>query len=108
MVGSTTIPVLRTSLSLRFRPKHQRTGALQDASRGLAVIGQSASVLECGGPPPLFIAHEIRTRFQTPFAPFVHPKLPLAGALPAATLSHGLVIFVGDEVTSLILISDWR
>jgi hypothetical protein len=26
---------------------------------------------------------------QTPFAPFVHPKLPLAGSLPTATLAHG-------------------
>jgi hypothetical protein len=43
------------------------------------------------------------------FAQFVHHKLPLAarlglcwGARPAT------VNFVGDEVTSLILISDWR
>ena len=35
-------------------PKRQRTGALQDASRGSGTIGQRASVLECGGPPPLF------------------------------------------------------
>jgi len=35
-------------------PKRQRTGALQDASRGSFVTGQRASVLECGGPPPLF------------------------------------------------------
>jgi len=36
------------------RPKRQRTGALQDASRNSFAIGQRASVLECGGPPPLF------------------------------------------------------
>jgi hypothetical protein len=46
----------------------------------LLVIAQRASVLECGGPPPLFTAPEIRTQFQFNFAPFVHPKLPLAGA----------------------------
>ena len=38
----------------RTRPKRQRAGALQDASRHPGIIGQRASVLECGGPPPLF------------------------------------------------------
>jgi hypothetical protein len=36
------------------RPKRQRAGALQDASRSSVVIGQRVSVLDCGGPPPLF------------------------------------------------------
>lgn len=33
--------------------KRQRTGALQDASRGSTVTGKRASVLECGSPLPL-------------------------------------------------------
>ena len=33
--------------------KRQRAGALQNASRSSRVIGQRASVLDCGGPPPL-------------------------------------------------------
>ena len=39
-------------------PKRQRAGALHDAGAPPVVIGQRASVLECGGPPPLFMAHE--------------------------------------------------
>jgi len=35
-------------------PKRQRTGALQNAARRAAIIGKRASVLDCGGPPPLF------------------------------------------------------
>ena len=35
-------------------PKRQRTAALQDASRRPWAIGERGSVLECGGPPPLF------------------------------------------------------
>jgi hypothetical protein len=34
--------------------KLQRAGALQDAARGPVVVGQRVSVLDCGGPPPLF------------------------------------------------------
>jgi hypothetical protein len=34
--------------------KRQGAGALQDASRGSVVIEKRASVLDCGGPPPLF------------------------------------------------------
>jgi len=34
-----------------------QTGALQDNSRGSVVLGQRASVLECGGPPPLLTSH---------------------------------------------------
>jgi hypothetical protein len=33
--------------------KRQRAGALQDASRNSQVAGIRASVLDCGGPPPL-------------------------------------------------------
>jgi hypothetical protein len=44
-------PVLASGQS--FVPKRQRAGALQDASRGSFVTGQRASVLDCGGPPPL-------------------------------------------------------
>jgi len=40
----------------RLVPKRQRAGAVQDASRGSGAIGQRASVLDCGGPPPLFSA----------------------------------------------------
>ena len=38
--------------------KRQRAGALQNASRDSRVIGQRASVLDCGGPPPLSPAGE--------------------------------------------------
>ena len=41
----------RSAMSL---PKRQGAGALQDASRGSVVIGERASVLECGRPRPLF------------------------------------------------------
>ena len=37
-------------------PKRQRTGALQNASRHSPAAGIRASVLDCGGPPPLFPA----------------------------------------------------
>jgi hypothetical protein len=61
----------RSAMSL---PKRQRAGALQDASRGSEVIGQRASVLECGGPPPLFhrapnpptISNTLHPRSSTP------------------------------------------
>jgi len=35
-------------------PMRQGTGALQDTSHGPVVISKRASVLDCGGPPPLF------------------------------------------------------
>jgi hypothetical protein len=38
--------------------KRQRAGAVQDASRDSRVIGQRASVLDYGGPPPLSSASE--------------------------------------------------
>jgi hypothetical protein len=38
--------------------KRQRAGAVQDASRDSRVIGKRASVLDCGGPPPLSSASE--------------------------------------------------
>ena len=54
-------PVLRCRLRLcprhatpHARPKRQRTGALQDASRISDAVVPRASVLDCGGPPPLF------------------------------------------------------
>jgi hypothetical protein len=34
--------------------KRQRTDALQEASRLPGIINPHASVLDCGGPPPLF------------------------------------------------------
>ena len=43
-------------------PKRQRTGALQNASRGSGTIGQRASILECGGPPPLFSAKLVKSQ----------------------------------------------
>ena len=53
--------MLRCRLRLRprratpaARPKRQRTGALQDASRISDAVVPRASVLDCGGPPPLF------------------------------------------------------
>jgi hypothetical protein len=36
------------------RAKLQRAGAVQDASRDPVAFGKRASVVECGGPPPLF------------------------------------------------------
>ncbi len=39
---------------VRDLPKRQRTGALQDASRGSIAAEERASVLDCGGTPPLF------------------------------------------------------
>jgi len=63
------------------RPKRQRAGALQDASRGSIVISQRASVLDCGGPPPLFTANE--THAISNALCLVHTSqtaiLPLAG-----------------------------
>jgi hypothetical protein len=47
-----------------FPAQSARAGALQDAPRDLVVIAQRVSVLECGGPPPLFMAHETRIQFQ--------------------------------------------
>jgi hypothetical protein len=38
--------------------KRQRAGAVQDALRDSRVIGKRASVLDCGGPPPLSSASE--------------------------------------------------
>jgi hypothetical protein len=38
----------------RLPAKRQRTGALQNASRISGIIVPRASVLDCGGPPPLF------------------------------------------------------
>ena len=35
----------------------QRTGALQNASRHSRVVRERASVLDCGGPPPLLMPH---------------------------------------------------
>jgi len=35
-------------------PQRQRPGALQDATRGSVAVGQRASVMDCGGPPPLW------------------------------------------------------
>jgi hypothetical protein len=35
------------------KAKRQRAGAVQNASRSFGVIVNRASVLECGGPPPL-------------------------------------------------------
>ena len=38
--------------------KRQGTGAVQDASRFSGIIGPRDSVLDCGGPPPLFPARK--------------------------------------------------
>jgi hypothetical protein len=34
--------------------KRQRAGAVQDAARAAYITAERASVLDCGGPPPLF------------------------------------------------------
>jgi hypothetical protein len=44
-------------------PKRQGAGALQDASRGPGTCGSRASVLECGGPPPLSVRDYSMARF---------------------------------------------
>jgi len=49
-------------------PKRRRAGALQDASRDSPAAQFRASVLECGGPPPLFPANIINLRIP-PRAP---------------------------------------
>ena len=36
-------------------PKRQRTGAVQNASRIPSDFKMRASVLDCGGPPPLWL-----------------------------------------------------
>jgi len=46
--------------------KCQRAGAVQDASRNSKVIGKRASVLDCGGPPPLSPASECSKWTFTP------------------------------------------
>src|ERR1035437_10919434 len=62
-------------------PKRQRAGALQDAARGSFVISQRASVLECGGPPPLFHgATKYAHIFKCPFA--IGQKNGTARAVP--------------------------
>ncbi len=43
-------------LNWRSEQERQRTGALQDAPRHSCAIEIRASVLECGGPPPLLTA----------------------------------------------------
>jgi hypothetical protein len=48
--------------------KRQRAGALQNASRDSRVIGQRASVLDCGGPPPLSPAGEFTNEDVYAFA----------------------------------------
>jgi hypothetical protein len=40
--------------------KRQWTGAVQDASRIPAVAVKRASVLECGGPPPLYPLNSLK------------------------------------------------
>jgi hypothetical protein len=40
-----------------------RTGAVQDASRIAVVAAKRASVLECGGPPPLFLLNLLKDYF---------------------------------------------
>ena len=57
-LDSFTLPFLQIGQSYGLRrlrpvPKRQRAGALQDASRHPGIFGQRASVLDCGGPPPL-------------------------------------------------------
>ena len=51
-------------------PKRQRAGAVQDASRILGSIVPRASVLDCGGPPPLFPAHLCHARTLIPHDPW--------------------------------------
>jgi len=47
-------------------PKRQRAGALHNASRGPRTADKRASVLECGGPPPLFPRAPRDTRSAKP------------------------------------------
>jgi hypothetical protein len=49
--------------------KRQRAGALQDASRGSGLTGKRASVLDCGGPPPLSDGPEFTTADVYAFTP---------------------------------------
>ena len=65
----------------RARPKRQRAGALQNASRIRWSSANAPAFWSAVALHRFSIAHIIRTKFQTPFAPFVHPKLPLAARL---------------------------
>jgi REP-associated tyrosine transposase len=55
-----------TASSVACRRKRQRTGAVQDAARRSWRHRRRASVLDCGGPPPLFLLPA--TRFRLPFS----------------------------------------
>ncbi len=79
------IPSLFVSLRIALDvshplPKRQRAGALQDASRGRGTRGARASVLECGGPPPLSVRNPSLARFgdfiQDCFLPGIPALLP--------------------------------
>src|SRR6185503_17211523 len=66
-----------------------RTGALQDASRIPSVMCQRASVLDCGGPPPLFILHRSAVRRSEHYGGGRHGRGswldPLAGCRAASS-----------------------
>jgi hypothetical protein len=51
------------------RAKRQRTGAVQDAFARFKSIRIRASVLECGGPPPLLSVANAKTKFQRHLCP---------------------------------------
>jgi len=58
--------------------KRQGAGALQNASRGSGTLGSRASVLECGGPPPLW---HVDTRNFPP-----HKAATASTAIPHSTM----------------------
>ena len=49
-----SVLTIYTTTSKGHRQKRQRAGALQDAIARSGASGNRGSVLECGGPPPLF------------------------------------------------------
>jgi len=76
--------------------KRQGAGAVQDASRGSEAIGKRASVLDCGGPPPLSIQRAAnrfslvsRTRTRT----FRLRFLKLMGCSPHSFLRVQMIQF---------------
>src|ERR1035437_5608785 len=64
-------------------PKRQRTGAVQDAPRISEVIVPRTSVLDCGGPPPLWLwptsDHWIAAGTQPPPPPRFNKESQKAG-----------------------------
>ena len=69
-------------------PKRQRTGAIQDASRGSGATGQRASVLDYGGPPLLFSAPPNHSPFSKTHRTFQYYQGEIISRRPAYYTRH--------------------